>query len=259
MNPVIRISECTVSCGANVALKDVTLEIARGEFVTVIGPNGAGKTTLLTLINGLRTVSSGNVEVFGERLGFRNAHRIRRRIGYVPQIPRIDPMSPISVRDVVMIGRSGVVGMFRRTGQRDRDVVKRALDTLGISTLAERPIGHLSGGEQQKVSVARALAQEPEILLLDEPTANLDLTSQRELMESIETIYARNDLTVVFVTHLLSRLPVCMTRVVLMKGGRIVLQGAPGDVLSNDVLEDLYGSSLRITRCGKRYSIQPGW
>ncbi|RKY70307.1 MAG: ABC transporter ATP-binding protein, partial [Candidatus Latescibacterota bacterium] len=166
----VELEKVTVSYRENVALKEVTLRIKEGEFLAVIGPNGAGKTTLLTTINGLGKVISGTVRVFGRELSRWNVLKIRKEIGYVPQELPIDPRSPVSVREAVMIGRAGRIGLLRRPGREDINLVESVMELTGIKHLAERPIGHLSGGERQKVSIARALAQEPKILLLDEPT-----------------------------------------------------------------------------------------
>ena len=208
MTKIVEIDNCTVSYRENVALRRISLTMDEGTFVAVIGPNGAGKTTLLTLINGLGRILSGTVKVFGEGFTSRNASRIRKEIGYVPQSLAIDPRSPISVRDVVRIGRLGTVGLFRQPGPIDHQIVDSAMDLVGIGALAERPIGHLSGGEQQKVAIARALAHQPRIMLLDEPTANLDLKSRMEIMHLIDNIYRGNNLTVVFVTHILSHIQI---------------------------------------------------
>ncbi len=172
-DPAVEIREAVVSYREDVALRGVSLAVRRGEFVGIIGPNGAGKTTLLTLINGLATLLQGEVSVLGERLNRRSAGRIRTRVGYVPQSHNVDPRLPISVREVAMIGRYGRLGLLRRPGPTDRQVVASMLRLVGMDHLADRPIGHLSGGQQQRVAIARALAQEPEILALDEPTVGL--------------------------------------------------------------------------------------
>ena len=240
MSKVVEIENCTVSYRENVALKRISLTMDEGTFLIVIGPNGAGKTTLLTLINGLGRVLSGAVKVFGVRLNPRNAKKIRKEIGYVPQTSAIDPRSPISVRDVVMIGRIGKIGLFRRPSRVDHQIVESVMALVGISELAKRPIGHLSGGEQQKVSIARALAQKPRILLLDEPTANLDPKSREEIVSLIDKIYCADNLTVVFVTHILSHIPSSCKEVALMKHGKIIWIGRAEDGLREEILSKLY-------------------
>ncbi|RLC60269.1 MAG: ABC transporter ATP-binding protein [Chloroflexota bacterium] len=242
---VIEIEDAVVSYREDVALRGVSLTVRRGEFVGIIGPNGAGKTTLLTLVNGLGRLLSGRVRVLGKPLAPRNAHHIRTRVGYVAQVQDIDPRMPITVREVVMIGRYGRLGPFHRPTQADRDIVERMIELVGMSPLADRPIGHLSGGEQQRTAIARALAQEPDIFLLDEPTAFLDWRAQREILDLVQEIHRRQRLTTLFVTHDLNALPRC-DRVVLMKDGLIQGEGRAGAVLRNEVLSELYGTPITL-------------
>jgi ABC-type cobalamin/Fe3+-siderophores transport system ATPase subunit len=240
MTKIAEIENCTVSYRENIALKNTSLGINEGTFLAVIGPNGAGKTTLLTVINGLGKIISGSVKIFGLELTTRNINKIRKEIGYVPQSSAIDPRSPICVSDVVMIGRLAKIGLLRHLDTEDREIVESVMDLVGISELKERPIGHLSGGEQQKVAIARALAQQPKILLLDEPTANLDIKAQRDIIDLIERIYTEQDLTIIFVTHILSHIPSSCKEAVLMKQGKIVWTGKLKDALQDELLSDVY-------------------
>ena len=221
----MKIESAVVSYREHVALRDVSLEIKKGEFVGIIGPNGAGKTTLTHLINGLGKLVQGRVWVLGHSISGGSVNGIRKRVGYVAQLQNIDPRMPISVEEVVMVGRYGQLGLFRRPHKADRDIVDKMLELVGMSHLAKRPIGHLSGGEQQRVAIARALAQEPEMLLLDEPTASLDWRAQGELLELVRKIHETQNLTTLFVTHDLNALPDTCDRVVLMKEGKIWQQG----------------------------------
>ncbi len=164
-----------------------------------------------------------------------------RRIGYVPQIQNIDPRMPVSVREVVMMGRYGRLGLLRRPGPADRRVVDSMLQLVGMSHLASRPIGHLSGGEQQRVAIARALAQEPEILLLDEPTAALDRRARVEIMTLVSEIHRSRHLTTLMVTHELKTAAAVCDRLILMKEGRIWAQGTPAEVLREELLDLLFG------------------
>jgi manganese/iron transport system ATP-binding protein len=245
-NTAVRIERAVVSYREDVALRDVSLEVKKGEFVGIIGPNGAGKTTILTLINGLGKLVQGRVWVLGHSISKGSVNGIRKRVGYVAQLQNIDPRMPISVQEVAMIGRYGQLGLFRRPDKADRDIVDEMLELVGISHLAKRPIGHLSGGEQQRVAIARALAQEPEMFLLDEPTASLDWRAQKELLELVKTIHKSQNLTTLFVTHDLNALPDSCDRVVLMKEGRIWQQGRPEQVLKQDILSQLYDAPISI-------------
>jgi len=230
----------TVSHRGHVALRDVTLEFHRGEFVGVIGPNGAGKTTLLTIINGLGRMHSGTVRILGEPATPAALPRLRRRIGYVPQQQRIDPRAPLSCRVAVAIGRYGRAGLLHRLGAPDHAAVERAMDLTRISHLADRPVGQVSGGEAQKIALARALAQEPEILLLDEPTASLDRTAVAEMTELIVRAWRELKLTVVLVTHQLDRLPDLCNRIVMVRAGRVLFSGTREQALRPELIEQLY-------------------
>jgi len=240
MRSVVQLHSVTVSHRDAFALKEISMTVDAGEFVTVIGPNGAGKTTLLRVVNGLQQISGGSVLVMGINLNHHNGAGIRKRIGYVPQIVTVDPRLPISVREVVMMGRYGRIGILREPDGEDRKVVQDVIQLVGTSTLADRPIGHLSGGEQQKVAIARALAQQPHLLLLDEPTANLDLAAQKDITQLVDRIYAREGLTVILVTHLIDRIPESCSRVILLKDGRLKVDGEPSKVLTEENLSSLY-------------------
>ncbi len=237
---VINIEHAVVSYREDVALRGVSLKVESGEFVGIIGPNGAGKTTLLTVVNGLGKLLSGRVLVLGNTLTRGNGHSLRKKVGYVAQVENIDPRMPMSVREVAMIGRYGVLGLFRRPGKRDWEIVDEMLELVGMTHLAHRPIGHLSGGEQQRVAIARCLAQEPKLFLLDEPTASLDWRAQTEILELVKQIHDSRNLTTLFVTHDLDALPHTCDRVVLMKDGLILGDGPPDQLISTDSLSRLY-------------------
>ena len=249
---VIDIKDAVVSYREDIALRGVSLEVASGEFVGIIGPNGAGKTTLLTLVNGLGKLLSGRVRVLGNSLSRGNGRSLRKRVGYVAQVENVDPRMPMNVREVVMIGRYGVLGLFRRPGKHDWEVVDEMLELVGITHLARRPIGHLSGGEQQRVAIARCLAQEPELFLLDEPTASLDWKAKAEILDLVRKIHDSRQLTTLFVTHDLSCLPVACDRIVLMKEGLIWTEGAPGALLTDENLSRLYDMSISAVQNRRR-------
>jgi ABC-type cobalamin/Fe3+-siderophores transport system ATPase subunit len=238
--PVIQIEDAVVSYHDSIALRGVSLSVGQGEFVAVIGPNGAGKTTLLTIVNGLARLLRGRVLVLGQQLNGRRRHELRRQVGYVAQVATVDPRMPISVREVVMLGRYGQLGLLRRPTRRDWGLVDEVLEMVGLAALARRPIGHLSGGEQQRVAIARCLAQEPKIFLLDEPTASLDWKAQTEILELVRRVHGERRLTTLFVTHDLDALPHTCDRVVLMKDGLIVGDGPPDRLISVESLSRLY-------------------
>ena len=252
---VINIENSVVSYREDIALQGISLEVKSGEFVGIIGPNGAGKTTLLTIVNGLGKLRSGRVWVLGNYLTPSNSHSLRKKIGYVPQIENIDSRMPMSVREVVMIGRYGRLGLFRNPDKGDWEIVDEMLELVGMTQLAQRPIGHLSGGEQQRVAIARCLAQEPELFLLDEPTASLDWKAQAEILELVKQIHDSRRLTTLFVTHDLNALPVACDRMVLMKGGFIWGEGSPDELLSDDNLSKLYDMPLSAVKKRRKETI----
>lgn len=213
------------------AVKDVDLAIQRGEFVYVVGPNGAGKTTLLEIINGLLVPSNGIVRVFGQDMK-RDGRKIRCKIGYVPQDFIIEPSEPYTALDVVLMGMYGKIGVLRKPDSEDLEKALRAMKLLNVDKLAERTIGKLSGGQQQKVMIARAIAKDPEILLLDEPFSNLDVDSRLKIPELIGQLHLNFGMTTILVTHDTSRLLKLCNRMVIMNQGRIVADGKPAKVLS---------------------------
>jgi ABC-type Mn2+/Zn2+ transport system ATPase subunit len=230
--PAVRLDRVSVSYYEHIALREVSLEIACREFVAIVGPNGAGKTTLLSVVNGLGDIRAGRVEILGKVLDRRTARGLRQRIGYVPQHLNVDPRAPVSCREAVLLGRVGRAGLLRRLSARDRAAADLALEATGMAGLAERPVGHLSGGEAQKVNLARALAQEPDILLLDEPFANLDPRAADELEALVVAAHGRLRLTTAVVTHRFDRLPAPCDRVLLMRDARVVFDGSRADGLA---------------------------
>ncbi|MCU0631759.1 MAG: metal ABC transporter ATP-binding protein [Methanolinea sp.] len=211
-------------------LTDVSLTIGRGEYVVIGGPNGAGKTTLLETINGMLPITHGNALVCGHNVRG-NGVQVRCRVGYLLQNFSFDPLTPFTVEEVVMMGRFGKMGLFRKPGKEDHDAVKKALALLEIEDLADRPIGHLSGGQQQKVLLAQNLARDPEILLLDEPFSNLDMFA-REAINRLLTRLVIDGITVIIVSHAFDDLPDRPVRVLVMQEGKIALdrECSPGEV-----------------------------
>jgi manganese/iron transport system ATP-binding protein len=243
---VIKIQDAVVSYREDVALQGVSLEVRKGEFVGIIGPNGAGKTTLLTVINGLGKLVHGQVWVLGSRLNGRNSINLRKRIGYVAQVEHIDPRLPINVRETVMVGCYGRLGLFHRPTRAQWETADKVLEMVGVAHLAQRPIGHLSGGEYQRTAIARALVQHPEIFLFDEPTASIDQKAQHEILSLIQLVHKQYDMTTLFVTHDLRTLPPTCQRLILMKDGKIWQQGSPESMLREEVLTQLYEAPISV-------------
>jgi len=239
----VSLRSVTVSFREHVALRDVSLDIGRGDFCGVIGPNGAGKTTLLRVINGLSQVHSGLVSVLGVPATRATFGRLRQRIGYVAQVERVDPRAPISCLDAVLIGRCGRVGLFRRLTGDDRRQALALMELTRTSHLAERPVGQVSGGEARKIALARALVQEPEMLLLDEPTSNLDPRAVNEFGGLVVDAFRRFNLTVVMVTHQLDHLPPAANRIVTMKDGRVAFCADRSALDDQSLLAELFADA----------------
>jgi ABC-type Mn2+/Zn2+ transport system ATPase subunit len=245
---VISLRDAVVSYREDVALRGVSLDIPKGELLGIMGPNGAGKTTILTLVNGLGKLLSGRVSVLGRDISKGCPAALRRRIGYVPQVHRIDPRMPVNVREVVLMGRYGRLGLLRRPKAADRRVVADLLNLVDMTRLADRPIGHLSGGEQQRAAIARALAQEPKVLLLDEPTTGLDRKSRIAILELVQSVHRASGLTTLMVTHAHRAAAALCDRVVLMKEGLLWAAGDPDALLREEVLDRLYESDAAFER-----------
>lgn len=246
---VVSLSQVTVRFGVRTALRDVSLCLCEGDFAALVGGNGSGKTTILRSILGFVRPSAGTLSVFGRPVTSRSVRTLRQRIGYVPQCPAVDIRMPMSVRDVVAIGRCGRAGPGRRLGRGDRDVIGQSLEAIGITHLAERPIGQLSGGERQKAQIARALCQEPEIMLLDEPTSNLDLGAQCECLDLLARIHRERGITMLLVMHDIEALPATCNRALVIDAGVLVLDGQFSELLSEANLRHVYGDNAsRVLR-----------
>ncbi|MGV8079487.1 MAG: metal ABC transporter ATP-binding protein [Syntrophales bacterium] len=238
-------------------LHDIDLELRCGGFLGIVGPNGAGKSSLLMALLGFLDILEGSAEVLGRDI--RNLGRgewavIRKRIGYLPQRAQVDPYFPVTAGEVVLMGRVGHAGLLRPLGDADRRKAENALESLGMGSFRDRPFGHLSGGEQQKIHLARILAQEPEMIFLDEPMAGLDLKWQERLGGLIGDISRKRGAGIVIVTHELQHLPPACDRVALLRRGRILAAGQRDDVLREDILSELYECRVRrIVEDGRTY------
>jgi iron complex transport system ATP-binding protein len=219
------------------AVAGVDLDVAQGELVALLGPNGSGKSTLLRLLLGSLRPDTGTIELMGRPLVDWPRRDMARAVGVVTQSE--DMAFPLTVRELVAMGRYPHLGAWRSEGAADRAAVARALDRCGLTGLAARPVQELSGGERQRARVARALAQEPRTLLLDEPTASLDIAHEMSLFDLLAEL--RTDgVTVIIVTHNLNIAARYADRLVLLDQGRVAAAGVPADVLTRDIVERVY-------------------
>ena len=243
--PIIQFDHASFGFPGVVALKDITLSIRDGEFVGVIGPNGSGKTTLCRAVLGLMAPIEGHLHIFDCACDKLRCHH-RAKIGYLPQKGVIDRNFPVTVFETVMMGRYGALGLFKRPGQQDRQIAMDALAHVGMDTHLNSALGHLSGGQQQRVFIARALAQQPKVLLLDEPTTGLDITTQHNVIELVQQLHEELKLTVLLITHDINMIRSRVDRLVLLKT-RLFAAGSPADVLKPEILHQVYGKDLVIT------------
>ncbi len=236
--PILQVERLSVRYNGDFALQDVSFVLNQGERVAVVGPNGAGKSTLFKAIAGVLSPTSGQVTVAGHCPGRHIC------IAYVPQRSQVDWSFPVTVADVVMMGRVGRIGLLRRPGRRDVELVRQYLDLVGLSELAGRQIGELSGGQQQRMFIARALAQEAALMLMDEPFTGLDVPSQEHLFRIMDEL-RRREVTVMVATHDLNMAADRFDRVLLLKG-RLLGIGRPDEVLTTVQLRAAYGGQLRL-------------
>jgi manganese/iron transport system ATP-binding protein/manganese/zinc/iron transport system ATP- binding protein len=237
--PAIKVENLTVSYGPKPALLDVTLSIEKGLLAGVIGPNGAGKSTLIKAILGFVKRDVGSVHIHGLPI-----EQAKGLVAYVPQRGTVDWDFPITVQEIAMMGRYGHIPWYRDSNNEDRRIVNEALEMVRMSEFRSRQIGQLSGGQQQRVFIARALAQGSEILLLDEPFAGVDATTEGAILEVLERARAAGR-TLVVVHHDLATAGEYFDRLILIKQ-RLYAYGPPVAVLQEDLLSEVYEGQLRV-------------
>ena len=221
------------------ALSDISFSIDAGERVAVIGPNGAGKSTLFKAIVGLLQFTHGHISIYGA-----DCHSSHIYVGYVPQQSEIDWTFPVSVYDVVMMGRSRHVGWLRWPGKSDRAIVNDILDHLSLADLATRQISELSGGQRRRVFIARALAQDARVLLMDEPFSGVDQHAEGEIVEALE-ILTRHGITILLSTHHLEHAALHFDKVMILNGELLAI-GPPAETLTPQRLRAAFGPAMPI-------------
>ncbi len=242
----VEVLDLTYGYNGRAVLDGLSFSVDRGDFFIVIGPNGSGKTTLMRLLAGVMQAQSGRISMLERSIRTYRRRVLARHLAYVPQLPP-DPL-PFTVREVVLMGRSPYLGLLGVEGEADMEIAGSAMRFTGVEHLADRRMGWISGGERQRVLIARAICQQPDVLLLDEPTAFLDLAHQIQAMDLLERLKTEQGVTVVMVSHDLNLAAMYGDRLLLLKEGRAVGVGAPGEVLDYAALEDAYGCVLMVDR-----------
>ena len=237
--PALELRAATVRYpgSAMAQLDQASLAVSPGECVAIVGPNGAGKTTAIRALLGVAPLVSGRALVLGEDVGTWERGEVARAVGVVSQ--REEPAFPVSVAEVVAMGRYPHLGAWRAPGPADADAIERAMRRADVATLGERLVQTLSGGEWQRVRIARALAQEPRVLILDEPTASLDLRHEMELFELVSGL-AKEGIAALLVSHHLNAAARFADRLVLMSAGRLAAEGSPAEVLTAERLSEVF-------------------
>ncbi len=230
--------------GSEGVLRGFAMEVGRGEMVGIVGPNGVGKTTILRLISGVLSPSRGRVFVDGSDITTLTAAQRGRLVSVVPQNPRL-PLG-FKLLDLVMMGRNPHLGLLQWEGERDVEAARTAMEMTGLWRLADRAVGTLSGGEQQRAVVALALTQEAPVMLLDEPTSSLDLAHQTGILDLVTDVQHRLKGTVVMAIHDLTLAAQYCDRLVMLAGGREYADGAPRDVLTEENVSHVYGAEVFI-------------
>lgn len=249
---ILEIEGGALGFGDRTLWRDLDLRVAAGEFLAVLGPNGSGKTSLLRTILGMQRLDAGSARLLGEPI-----HGGDRRIGYVPQQRILPAGTPMRGRDLVALGVDGHRFGLPVSRAADRARVAALVAAVGAEGFADRPVGQLSGGEQQRLRIAQALGGDPVLLLCDEPLLSLDLQNQRAVAELIDERRREHDTAVVFVTHDVNPVLDLVDRVLYLANGRF-REGTPDEVLRGDVLSDLYGTPVDVIRTAGRVVVVGG-
>ena len=232
--PLVTFDRATLGYGRRAILSDLTFDIPEGDFLGLVGPNGAGKTTVLRALLGTLAPLSGTV---------RRSENLR--FGYVPQRDQVDYNFPLSVLDVVLMGRYDRIGLWRRPGAADRRLAMDALAHVGIRELAERPLTALSGGQKQRTLIARALVGQPNVLVLDEPTNGMDLVSTTQILVLVRELHERDGLTVLMVSHALNEVANYVERIALVVNGAFRI-GTVDEIMTESTLSAMYGIPVEV-------------
>lgn len=253
--PAIKIRDLSFSYGETEVISSLSLEVQRGSHIGILGPNGSGKTTLVKLITKLLKPTAGSIELMGELLDKWSGAHLARKVAVVPQSTTVS--FPFSALEITLMGRAPHLGGLELESEKDLEIAKEAMKKTGTWELKNRSIHELSGGEAQRVILARALAQQPEILLMDEPTTHLDIKRQISIMELITELNSSEKLTVVTISHDLNLIARYVDYVFLIKKGKIVAHGDPSTALTKENVREVYEAEVEIFNLNDRPAVIP--
>lgn len=243
---ILSAKDVSTGYGAVEVLHDISFEMYEGDFYGIIGPNGSGKSTLLKTLTGILEPWRGEVRIFGEEIRNLSAKEIARRVAVIPQ--DVSVLFPFTVYEIVAMGRHPHLRRFQREGKADRDVIRKSMEYTDTFYLQERPIDELSGGERQRVIIARALAQEPEILFLDEPTSHLDINHQIEIFDLLSQLNSERGTTIFAISHDLNICAEYCKELVLLNEGRIYAKGGPEEIIKKENIKEVYSADVTVIK-----------
>lgn len=242
----LNLSQISFSYGNTPVLRNIDLVVEKGEMLALLGPNGSGKTTLIKLISGVLKPTEGEIHLDGSMLNQLKRREVAQRVAVVPQ--QFNMPFAFTLGEVVLLGRTPFLKVFSDERERDRRVVQQAIELIGIEELKERFFNEVSGGERQKAILAMAIAQEPRLLLLDEPTAHLDINHQVEILDLVRSLNREQGITVIGAMHDLNLAALYFHRIILLKEGRIFADGSPAQVLTQETIKEVFSASVKVTQ-----------
>ena len=236
----LKVQDLSLAYGRNVVIRDLTFQVAPAEMLGIIGPNGSGKSTIIKALSRIIAPYSGRILLDGKNISQISREELARLVGVVPQMPLLP--STFTAFEIVLMGRNPHLGLLQYEGERDLTITWQAMEKTATRSFAERRIGELSGGEIQRIVIARVLAQEPKLILLDEPTANLDISHQVAILDLVKNLCLEKNLVVVAALHDLNLASQYCDRLILINSGRVHAQGTPKEVINSRNIKEVYGA-----------------